>query len=427
MTTPVKDLRIEPGSVKINSAVLINKNGFGLDIVNLVAGLNLYESINSPFFTGNINVTDAAAVKELFPLMGEEQLILDIETPGLADTNKVFRRKMHFMVYKMTNAENVAEKQVFYTLHFVSIEGFTDINVKISQTYRGNISETVQKLVKNQPGLISKKEIAVENTTNNETYTSNFWTPTQNIYYLTTKAINSNNNNSYVFFENNEGFIFSSLEGLMKAGTYMNLFKHNKTRKPGEPQSAQEEYEKVLDISIPEHFDYYQRLQSGFYGGSIYHYDIFYKRLNFFNRLAKPQWGDKHMHLNKYLAISDNLQFTPDSVGLTQVIHRKLYNDTTGYPLDHSLKRMATLSWIEAQKINVRVLGRWDYSVGRIVNLTAYTNTAISSETPDDQIIDYALSGNYLITAISHEITKQAHYCNIEMCKDSFIKDLNRE
>lgn len=419
MTRTFSD-RPEPGGVKINSAILINKDGLGLDIRDIIVELNLYESILSPFITGNISLSDSAAINEIFPLIGEESLILDIETP-LEGTQLNLRRKSWFMVYKMTNKENVAIKQVFYTLHFISIEGFTDANVKISQTYKGKISDIVQKIVKGKPGLGSSKDIIVEETSNNEIYTSNFWTPVQNIYYLTEKAINKRGNPSYVFFENNEGFVFASLEGLLKAGIYQNFINHSKTRGVNEPQSLEEEYTKVLDISTPVHYDYFDRLQAGFYGGSIYHYDLVSKRLVFLNRVAKKHWGNKQAHLNKHLAISNNLQFTPDAFRLIHIEHSKLYPQKPELPEDHYLKRAALLSWFEAQKINIRVFGRFDYTAGRIVNLTSYTNTFIDEKTTDDKIIDKAISGNYLISAIAHEITSTGHFCNLELIKDSLL------
>lgn len=250
-----------PGSCNIHSASIINAKGEQIDVTKLIIQIDLYEDIMSPFVSGSVTLSDANSMAEALPLIGEELFVLDIETPYLTERESKFSRtKKQFFIYKMASRENATLKNVLYTLHFVSIEAFIDVNTKISQTFRGNISDIVTKLIKQSPGLGTSKEAIIERSTNNEIFTSNFWTPTQSIYYLTGRANNVINNPSFVFFENNEGFIFMSLDTLLSAQPTTSFVKSQKMREAKGSFSNDEEYEKILDMSTPVMYDYFERL-----------------------------------------------------------------------------------------------------------------------------------------------------------------------
>lgn len=407
--------KLDPGAVKINGAVIVSNAG-RLDVTNLVVKILLYENIMAPFITGQIVLNDATALAENMPLVGEELLVLDIETPG-AD-NVLYRREGVFHLYKMEGRENATMKGNVYTLHFMSIEGFTDMNSTISQTFRGKISDTVKLLISSSTGLNTYKKAIVEQTANLEVHTSNFWSPLQNIYFLANKAVNTNNNPNYVFFEGNEGFIFASLDTLYAGEPIQTFIRDQSTRQGKAPENIDQEYKKILDMSTPEFYDYVDRQQQGYYGSSLYHYDIETKRLNFVARVSKDDF--KMVQLNANAAISDNLAFNPLGVLFNQAIHKNLYNDSPAYPIDHHLRRMSLLKRSGALKTTIEVFGRLDYTVGRTCDLLVYSDRSLTAN--DTEIIDKVMSGRYLITAVTHEIKNKNHSCYLELSKDSMTK-----
>lgn len=415
------DERFEPGIVKIDTCQIISAKKGTIDVTQLVANIMIYEDIMSPFITGKVTILDATALGEALPLLGEEMLYLEISTPG--QPGPEFQRNGMFSLYKMETRENVKTKMAAYVLCFASIEAITDVNQKISQTYKGKISDTVTQIINSRPGLGTFKTAVVEPTSNNEIHTSNFWTPTQNIYYLTSKALNSINNPSYVFFENNEGFVFASIDSLFLAPITYSFIKDSKMRGPEGGQDVEEEYRKVLDMSVPIMYDYFEQVQQGFYGSNVYHYDMITKRLNFKNLVSFDQL--KKVKLNPEPASSDNLQFLPEASMVLSVIHRDLYSGSPVLPIDHHNRRMALLKQMSSITINIKVYGKMNYSVGNVVNFTAYKDDVTDEKTTADQDVDMMLSGNYLITAISHDISRENHYCNIELSKDSITKQVN--
>lgn len=424
----MEDQVISPGSCKIHSAIITNSSGRYLNVTNITFQVNLYEDLMSPFITGSMTISDAASFNTLLPLTGEEILTLDIETPYLTARGEPLARMTKvFYIYKLGDRVNLNTKNTMYTLYFMSIEGFIDANTRISQTFRGRVSDTVRKLIEKAPGIATSKKSVIETTANSEIHTSNFWSPIQNIYYLLDRALNDLNNPSYVFFENNEGFVFMSLDTLMAAPAMHSLVRHQKMRDAIGSMNLDEEYTKILDMNIPTQYDYIDRLQHGYYGGKIYHYDIQNKVLNVKNLIAKDDI--KKNKLNPYINMGQgqqflpeaNLAFTPEANQYTTVIHKELFNGSPGVSIDHDLRRMALLKQVQGTTINVQVYGKLDYSVGRVVEFTSYMDAPTDKGATDTEVIDPILTGRYLITAISHEITTSGHLCTLELSKDSNI------
>lgn len=417
---------ITAGAIKVDNITLVNNLGFGINLKNQMVGITIHEDMMTPFITGKVFISDSNSIAEMLPLIGEEMLIIDMETPYKNDgvTPETFKRHLNCFVYKMEGNEDINISNRLVGLCFISIEGFTDVNTRISHTYKGKISDIANKILKSEPGLKTPKDAIIEETVNDEIFTSNFWSPAQCLYYLSSKALNKQNQPNYVFFENNEGFVFSSLNSLYANNAFASFFKHSKARKPGDTRNIDEDYSTVIDMSTPIFFDYYEKIQSGFYGSSIYHYDVQTKRLNYRNFLTKRDI--KTNRLNDNYPFSSNLQFRPESSLSLSVIHKSSYNDSPTLTIDHTVRRMAHLSQLSAFTTNIQVFGRFDYAVGKAVYLTVYKNSSTSATDTDDELIDEMLTGKYLITAITHEITTKNHLCNLELSKDSTIKNLDK-
>jgi len=417
--------RIEAGAIKVDGVTVINSRGKGINLKNIMVSLEIFEDIMSPFITGRLTISDANSLAESLPFMGEELLILDLETPhpdGSAVWNK--KRNQVFHIYKMEGNEAITAKNNVISLCFVSIEAFTDVNSRISQTFRGRISDTVRTLLRTDPGLNTSKNAVIEETANNNIHTSNFWTPTQNIYHLVGDAISTEGYPSYTFFENNEGFVFASLQSLYKLPTMAKFFRHPKTRRPGESKNIEEDWGTVLDMSTPVFYDYFDRVESGFYGGTAYRYDIETKRLDYQNLIASKDLARAPtLNPNKGFD-SERLQFRPEANLHMSVIHRNIYQNSPQLSVTHFLERTALLKQLSAFTTNIQVFGRMDYSVGRPIEMTAYKNSKTNETDSSEEIIDQMLTGKYLITALTHTITRESHLCNMEISKDSIIRSL---
>lgn len=413
---------INPGDVKINFLRVYNGEGKFVDIKNIFVKLTIYEDIMSCFTSGEIILTDSSSLQSLLPFIGEERLDISFETPGHEGDDFKFAGTFH--VYKISAIENFKTKNATMALKFISIDGFVDMNTRISQTFRGSISDTVVKLLTSSQYLNTAKTPIVERTTSNLTHTSNFWTPSQNIFYLAGEAYNSFSNPNYIFYENRNGFNFVSIDTLYEQRPLIEFIKDEKNRDNDNQgksvPNTEEAYRRVLDMSTQNFYDYIDRIQTGMYGSAMYHYDVETRRLRFMQRNSKLDYNANT--LNEKSSINQSTMFLPISKLTTTINHRSVYPNTVPAPFDKDMRRAALLKKADAFKTAIRVFGRANYKVGDIVDLKIYANKEITDKTPVDQLLDPLLSGKYLISTLSHEITSEAHYCNIELIRDSYKK-----
>lgn len=416
------------GDVRINEVTIINTRGFAQTITPQVAGIDIYEDLFSPIITGTIVVRESHDLIGLFPLVGDEFVKIQVATPSLPieDTYAA-----EFFIYKISDRFKTAEREVAYIIHFMSKEGLVDANKKISKTYSGKISDIASKVIKDADAMETPKKSNIEPTANSTKYTSNFWSPIENLMYLTGTAVNQNKSPSYVFFETKYGLNFVSLDSLyslpIKQEFVWDQYSQDISSLGGSTRNITEDYKRILQISTPDVVDYLDRATNGMYASRVVHYDLTTKIYTSKNYIAKEQFS-KGNHLNPYSVISNDFVGRPNSLIINE---HKYYASYTGTGDVTNAKvvqhRTSLLKQAEAFKLEITVPGRTDYSAGQKVNLKLYKMAQLQEDTTPEDFIDKMYSGNYLIGAINHHITKETHECRMQLIKDSFMLNLDKQ
>jgi len=411
------------GDVSVRKAEIVSQNGLYQDIRPQILNIHVYEDLFSPFISGIVIVKESLDLINLFPLVGEEILNLEISTPSLP---KSFRGEFH--IYKLSEREVLGDKNVVYTLHFISKEAVIDLNKKISRGFGGKISDIATTIMREPNiGLETIKNILVEPTSNSTKYVSNFWSPVKNINYLCDNAVNTNGSPSFLFFENREGFNFISLETLYTPDvlqTFVNDKYSRDTRAGiGSIKNIDEDFKRILEIRVPVAFDYMDRVRNGMNASNIILYDFTKKQYSVktFDMLRNY---DEQRHLNQFPLISNNNIRRGDSLLINATKYFGNFNGFGDVTNTNILqKRISLLKQAEAVKIEIVVPGRVDYTVGKKVTLNLPRLEPTTKL--DNDIQDKIFSGTYLIAAINHYIDKEKHECHMELIKDSFIINLN--
>lgn len=413
------------GQIVVDGVDILTTNGVGFNIINQVQAIEVFEDIFSPFITGTVTILESLDLINLFPLVGEETIRLKFYTPTIEDRH---RRDQSFYIYKMTETQGSGDRSTLYVLHFISIEAIVDLNVKLSRTYRGRVSDIAKTLLNEALG--TDKQINIEATPSITAFIANYWSPMKCINYIATGAINDNDSASYVFFENSQGLNFISLDTLYAQPT-MHYFEQNNYSRDINAFGSTikdwvKDYAKIQEFTMPDGFDYIDRSIDGMYGSQMITVDPITKKYS--SRSYDGNTNFKRLnHLNTNSLISD----AAISRSQQKMIYvPKHYGNFNGY-IDvtdaaviqqrHSLIKMA-----DAFKISISVLGRTDYTVGQKVYVKIPSKEPKSIENVDR--IDLVSSGNYLIGAIAHRITRTSHMCDMELIKESFIDklDLNK-
>lgn len=414
------------GDINVEMIQITTTQGFYQDITNQVIGLQIFEDIFAPFTTGTLEIRDSLDLLNVFPFNGEEYVELKLNTPTLEKGNIDGK----FYIYKMSNRVMLGDRATIYTLNFISVEALIDLNKKVSKTFSGKCSDIAKALLSDTAhGLQPTKPIVVEDTQNATKYISNFWSPIKNINNVVETSVNMNGSGSYLFFEDRYGFNFVSLESLYQKNNFQEFiydsYVRDTTTGTGSVRNVTEDYKRIRSINISTAYDYIERVQSGMYGSKLYTHDLTTKRFegklyNMLDNFANQK------HLNEFPLASNRAVYRYNSMILfIPKFHQNFSNFGDSTNANSIQNRVSLMSQIDANKIEIVVPGRLDYTVGLKVLLKLYKVEPQSTE--DTDTIDSMLSGNYIIAAINHYINKNMHECTIELVKESLLIDLDRK
>lgn len=417
------------GDVRIKKCVLTSiASGNSLNVINQVIAIQVFEDLFSPFISGNLILKESIDILNALPITGQEWLELQIKTPSFDDEEDI---KGKFFVYKVTDREYVAERNVVYKLHFISEHALKDAATIISKGYKGKISEIAKEILTDWVGITNIGEI--ETTKNNNRYVSNFWTPSKNLNFLCNNATNINDSPTYLSYQNREGFNFRSLDDMYRSDVYQNFHYNMKGREITSTGEAvrilDHDYKRITSIDLLESFDNVQKMTQGAFASTLHSYDVVTKEY----KVDKFQYRDKFsdfnkVHLNNYPLTPKSMEeyFNPKSYIMTDFRQYAIFNqygDVSNYRIMQ--ERISNLIQAEGIRVKVVVPGRTDYTVGQIIELKIMQPEPLSEKDRDDEHIDNTFSGKYLIGAINHLIDRERHTCSMELIKDSWLKNVD--
>lgn len=416
------------GDIAIDVAEVISANGFSQNVTAQVAGIEIYEDMFSPFITGVIGIRDSQDLTNLFPFVGEEYINLSIHTPTFEGRDKVIKEQ--FYIYKVTNRIQTNNRSTVYELHFFSREALVDVNKKISKSYQGKISDIANTLLTDKyAGLETVKPVFIEETINSAKFISNYWSPVTSLNYILDRAKNGKGNPSYLFFENRRGFNFISTKTLYNQDIVQTFIQDENLRDfrsdGSSMRNIEKEYKRIIDINVPTVFDYLDNIISGKFGSKQISYDLVTKKykVNTYNMFESFENDD---HLNKFASASQNVVSRSSALVLRATDHWGSYNgiiDATNSA--SSQHRISIMKQLESTIVEITVPGRTDYTVGNKIYMDITKLEQITKK--DIDITDKILSGNYIISAIHHNITRDSHECKLELIKDTFLMDLDKD
>lgn len=414
------------GDVNIDDVTIINNRGLYQNVTAQVIQISYFEDMFADFLTGSVVVKDSHDLMNLFQFTGEEYIRLKFSTPQLEKPIK-----NTFYITSITDRTITGDREVHYVINFISPEAIVDVNKKVSRAYKGKVSEVVKKFIyETETGLESKKSYNIEETSNNITYTSNFWSPTDNLSYLAEKAENTKGVPSYLFFENNNGFNFVSLDSLngqpIKQAFVMDKYTREDLGNGRTAMNIEEDFTRIIDLQIPKSFDYMENATGGMYASRLHTYDAILKTYTAKNYNFRDAFA-RRTTLNPNQVQSAKGIFR--NAAAMDFMNRMTSNfsgggDESGFKTFQ--ERTSILKMSNANKLEITVPGRTDYCAGMKVGVTLNKMQPITPREDQSDITDRMYSGYYLVSAINHTVTKEKHECHMELIKDSMQADLNK-
>ena len=404
------------GDVSINAVELI-AGGSKIDIREQISFIEFYENLFSPFITGKVVLQHAQDLVNRMPLIGQELLRCDIETPDFPGG----KFTGSFYIFKLTERVALGDTKLGYTLHFINTDAVKDRNNSLDSAKKGFCSNIVKDLVMDDPkGFKTTKNLKITTTMNGTRFVCNRWSPMRAIDYVTERAINEKGIADYLFFENREGYNFVGLSELYEGNIIQDFIDDNETPAGADIEAS---YRKVSKLFMHEGFNFFERLKQGMFVNKLTNYDMATKTYTSEHYNAQLEF-ENLPHLNKYSLATPEVIANKDASSFFLHTHENMHKGFGDTSVEGSiLQRSAQMATARAFVLNIEVPGRFDYTVGKVINLTTYRREATDKDT---DMLDPMFSGNYLISSIGHNITPKAHTCSMEIFKDSMIIDLGK-
>lgn len=234
-----------------------------------------------------------------------------------------------------------------------------------------------------------------------------------------------------IFFETMYGLMLMSLETLVASTAVQTFRVSNYATEPTSNQQSsttpnvERDYQSVLSINYHNGFNYFDRINQGYYGGEVIGYDC---NTHQYVHSVAPGIGEQSTRLNQYKPTNDYQMYS--SGGLVEYVPFITQNfegeirGASDSDIKQRIQRQQIFAQLGTSKATIQVYGRTDYTVGMVVNLDVPAPKQITEQT--EQTSDVLVSGRYLVTSLKHVVTPSSHYCNLQLMKDSFIVDISK-
>ena len=421
------------GDYDLDGALIVGSSGEKINVHGQVKELNIYQSIDCPFMSGNMLIADSQGVAEILPLMGQERLLFSLKTPG--HSNTVNFNQYHAIIYNVEKRFQTSDREQTIFLNWTTLEHYKNIRTKISKSFNGTISSIVQKILKDKNYLGTKKPVNIDVTKNLRKYVIPNLNPFQAINLLKTEAISSvEQSPHFLFFENPNGFHFRSLDSLIGQKGSLSV-QHKQTYRfqpPEAPQNPEKTLGTILEWEVSDNFNNFLGVKLGMHSSTLYYHDIFNKNVqrfvysyskSFKKRNSLSQESKKSGSLVSGAKIDDKT--------ITEYPNSKIFVHPTASDKLHSLGTDNNAEeWLQESQsrelerdyftLKITVYGDTDIMCGDLINVIIPSNKPLG-KTGGKGAMDPILSGRYLITSLHHIVvpSESSHAMIMTIMKDS--------
>ena len=454
----------KPGDVSVDVLDLFTSSGQTFNLKGFMIDLQLTEDIWTPAIYGNVTITDANNMINLGPIRGGEILHLKLRTKTMEDVPVNIIEKS-FQIYAIESRVLNNDREAFYDLKFTSIEAISDQQRSLTQAYGHDSSTTTDQIAEKiwldhcQEFRRIDEKNAVSNLIIGDTphksrvqYTSNHWTPFQNLQFLSRKAVGAKHKGSdFIFFEGNKNFYFTSIQNLIQAQLDTGLFEHYVYEQAGQDMMHRNTgddflgsplpkmFSKIESITVPRTVDIIDGQDSGYYASSVRVYDMYSKEQAEYIIDARNNFKE-FVHTEEGIPVPAGVQRNPYSY-----VNIKYLNMLTSAGMQGGLNTgakgaAANVNVAESQLLRqnyfnsfkdntfeVTVPGRTDIEVGYLIKLAYPITGDKPADAEYDDIVDPVLSGNFMISCIKHTINTEGHKMLMEIVKNGYAEGTGPE
>ena len=410
---------------KITTISITTKFGT-VDIRNIFDELNIYDSLLQPCMSGNILVTDSIGLAGQLNFDGSEYLNIEISK---AEDYLTLKKRFH--IYKLSNRTLVSMSNEAYLIHFVSDEFTYSEQQTVSQYYGDTYSNVVRKLLNSSLKIpANKQKGVVSDSYGTRKINVPLLKPLDAAVWCSKRALDSKGLPTFVFFENSDGYNFTTISKLIKQNPLFNVDFSPKNIS----QNVRSEFLGVRAFEVVSQHDFIDNTRAGVFSGTFVGFDpltrtYIKKKINLNDMLNQTDLANKNVKQSNYVN-RDNIKNTemydskrvvfPFAMNRATSPYIKS-NDPTSIQSDESpekwyFQREAIFQNLTAQRVKMAVPGNFALTSGKTLNLYVPTR-GVTADNGD--ALDSSLYGKYLILATRHIIKFDKHETVVEVVTDS--------
>ena len=385
------------------------------DIKTEFLSMDIFEDINTNCYYGTLSIQETEGIRESIPIICEETVSVSFKsidpiTGASSDPTISF-------IFHVTSIEDYVigtDKKRNYRLKLASLpHRFQFSSGRQRKFYSGNTADIVSRLINNTLLSISPLFESDEDKYSNDYIFPN-WHPLRCINFLTTNAISATYNDPYyLFYEDRDGWHYTSLSFLMAKGNQGTIT--DEIKNTTDTRTATDgDNMKLISYENAKLINTYDNIYGGMYGSSLVGYDKFNKTYTESSQTYAGTWG----------------QFT--HVGETQLL--KSFPESVKYSAQYVIENQPENPGIYdfSHEIHKERVIRTPQMMNNMWVVTLPANTKIKTGAPitfklpstlyPDGSDDEYLSGNYLVKTVHHALTPDNLYTKLTIIKDGLKK-----
>jgi len=436
------------GEVELTKLVLISSSGVAIDLTELVITINMFESVFSHAMSGSILIGDTNNLAVNLPIIGQEYLRIKLNTPSL-DDNAIDYSENVFVIYKIKKRVSDGQMQVL-ELQFTSPEMLKSNRTRISKSYTNTVDNIAEDILTNERYLDTKKDLFIEPTSGIRRMVVPNLHPYDILRILATESISKENGSPhYLFYENNRGLHFRSLQSIYAQGITGKYHSgeqalDEKHTGGGESGELMQSMKRIVSFDMGTNNDTLVNIKGGMLGSTIFSHDIYNKSYD------KKTFGyfdnfEDHGRISKNAPYNNNPidedlntlgNFTDARIHLHSVPSdtdtQHYETDTSSYAYssnrlsDSLLSRQSRFGELRSGiGLTMEIAGNTTIAAGDMIDV----QLPIAGIDHDDDKVDKYYSGVYLITNLRHIFVprERTHQILLTLAKDSIPETLPKK
>lgn len=398
------------GDFNFERCDLITTTGDTLDVTQLVENIKIYENIFTETISGSITLKDTTNILQNGPVVGQERLVLKLSTPQTSPTQDTIIdfTKQPLDVYKINLQYGTNEAATMINLAFTSQETYRNFTTRVSQSYKGQPSEIVRKILRDNNYLKSSTRFFYEETANNVKIVSPNLQPFDLIQDISLRS-NSKQHQaspSYLFFQTTKGFHFRSVDGMCSREPIF-YYKENIPNQLTE-QGTIDPAKNMMTINgfeVVSTTDIIDQLDQGKLNSKLIVHDWHKKSLKK-HLYDYIDMYNNDTHLEAHPLVSQSLHKTEEGrLYVTSTSGGTAFSETDGYPYesdqkDINLQRNESRvnQVVSGITLNLNVPGNTTLQAGDVIDVAMKSSSTMSGGGKDGK-----LAGRYLVKSIAHD------------------------